>query len=270
MTRDAAGYSELRRLPVAVFIPVSLLRSRQQTSIYGTYFCDNYCGLPYEEREARIRVMEESHNAIYVSPGKKEESHCLIISMSGCTQSVREITGAVRGVNICRMDMFGCVHYKDNMKSYGEILIIGHGSGYAEEMLIRNKIIRGKSYTVELSDNKLHEMTEIRTCLQEYFNDGNIESMAEEHLLKPPITPINDLMCTGCPYLSHIEDIHRHSAGSILYEDIYCEKRGTAVRSGLADSYSAYSCDMVVTNRNTGNYHGLNICYVKERCDKNE
>jgi len=316
MITDGIKYSELRKLPVSVFIPLRLLRSRQPVGIDARYYCDEFWNIKMDERSRRMTLLEEKYNRIIdinssvdirnvgqegsrahlcvydagsictpssadlrsraaVNPDTHTKERTLIIAISGCAGVVQEIVGSAKNVSLCRMDMFGQCNPVPKIERYRKIIIIGHGSEYVSEMLSEHISPRYMAKVYEPGEDKTHEITEIRRVLRELLSDDNPDNSYHIRIIKDRIAALglrpaqfSYLMCEGCPYMEVIKKLTACYGDINIYEDIYCERRGTIVRSGITLATSAFTGRMVVTNRSNCHYSTDDVRYIDIKCDK--
>jgi len=286
MTADALMYSELRRMPVAVYIPVRLLRSRQTVQTSGSYCCDDLWELADIERSRRIDDMERKYNRIINDIGDGDNScECLVIGISGCAHQICEAIGKVKGVGIVKLDMFG-TNTKDAMSGKcSKVMVMGHGSTYITQILKAAGRISNRFVAVELGTDKLHELSEIKAALRGYISsvdsiskytsrenpsneNPSRKNPSKENLSRLSVTTLGNQMCGDCPYRDEIKEILKACGGINVYEDIYCERHGTIVRSGLTTASSAYSGQMILTNRRDCYYSGLDVRILAADCTR--
>jgi len=274
MTEDGLMYSGLRRTPVAVFIPLRLLRSRQAVCTDGKYCCDDLWRIGVKERSDKTALLERKYNrSAEICRSDKDCRQCLVIGISGCAGIINEMVGNAKGVTVCKLDMFGAMTAEAVNKSYDRVIIIGHGSGYVEEMLREKRLLNGMCMSVELSGSRLHEITEIYSGLREFLPLRRSEAMGTDGVYGyMPVAAsrsqytLTNQMCPDCPCREVIRGISEEAADTNVYEDIYCERRGTIVRSGMTNVSSAYTGNIIVTNRKNTHYTGLNVRFVELKC----
>jgi len=301
MTADAVMYSELRRSPVAVYIPVRLLRCRKAVDFDGRYYCDDMDDIGPGERRARTAALEKRYNRIYdVSHSridtidKKDHRNedaqggkILILAISGCAGMINEAASMYRNVYMCKLDILFADMTGSLAKVFRHFIIVGYATAYIKKMLMQKGIIPATAKCLELSGDKLHEIYEIHMALIELLHEqcrenphdcafnkvpDSVDTIGQDsrpaQIPKLPEELITNMMCTECPYRSAIRSVLRQSPGTSVYEDIYCRKRGTMVHSGISCAPSAYAAGLVITNRQGISTDVSNVRYICIECMK--
>ena len=262
---DASIYSEIVRKPAVIYVPKDVLRQREPVNLNGTVNFYNYMTASENEKEEKKKAIEERYNMI-----SESQAEYAVIAEYRTAGFIKEVTRRSDVVEVIGMDMFYPV-CPDNIRKAlrnKKVLIYGRGSGYLEEILTLAHCL---PWDVMRAEDGLREALELfipKELRMDFLYGEPSDEMLQ--IRKPTIPPVTDFMCEGCKYRERLEEMLSASPFLTVYEDIFCARFGSKVRSGMANAESPYMCDLVVTNRDDGTYTNLPTELIRCSCIKEE
>lgn len=270
--QDAARYSELKHIPVLLYIPVRVLISSRWTDLKRTVLGKEQTAHSDKSEERAAEIKKK-----YITPTVKLKY--VIAATGDIADLVEEKVKNHKEVAVVKLDMI-CSHNNNQLPFLCDKILLIEKNRTLFQQMAENKMC--KKVILDNDFFKLESQTE--NAVRDFLNgcpsasvhiDGDYQYDEGDDILKvrrPDTEYRDDTMCPGCRIRTTVKK-HLDTIGCSSYsEDFFCEYRMSTVRTGIRHDGSEYrddvmTAEVIFTNRRNEVYpENRRVVFVEDEC----